>query len=150
MLSDDKRLLEAIQDTHDPKALLSKICEFWNDPDRVERMPIQVLMLHFGILTSIAMAQTAAAPTTSRPVAVDRRTASAMCHCGRPLHYADRAMRYWMDVVVANLGPYYEVHSNGRLWRVPHHYIALHGIRADTIHTLGFDDITDPSGEVRG
>jgi hypothetical protein len=61
-----------------------------------------------------------------------------LCACGRPLHYTDAAMQAKVQALVDRLGPDVTVTVEDRSWRVPRHYIALHGLRAADLPTLGF------------
>lgn len=63
---------------------------------------------------------------------------TARCHCGRPLHYRDPEIARIMHALVAELGEYVVVQVGGRRWRVPRHYIALHGLRGADLPSLGF------------
>lgn len=63
-----------------------------------------------------------------------------MCHCGKPLHYSDPAMRERVDRMVDELGDVIVVKIGGRRWAVPRHYIALHGLKAAEIADLGFEE----------
>lgn len=53
-----------------------------------------------------------------------------MCSCGRLLHYEDPATRTLMDKMVEKFGPLTTVVVGDRSYRVPRHYIALHGLKA--------------------
>lgn len=63
------------------------------------------------------------------------------CHCGKPLHYTDPELRKDMDETVELLGEFIPVHVSGRTWSVSRHYIALHGVKATDLPTLGFKEI---------
>ncbi len=53
-----------------------------------------------------------------------------MCSCGLPLHYAHPASLEWMQKLVDELGPDVVMTLAGAgIWRVPRHYVALHGVR---------------------
>lgn len=58
------------------------------------------------------------------------------CPCGRPLHYLDPEMESAVRHLVEELGPLVSIVSNEGVWRVPRHYIALHGVRATAIPHL--------------
>jgi hypothetical protein len=66
---------------------------------------------------------------------------SKLCHCGQPLHYTDPAAKAWIEEMVAKHGEYVRVIMNDRTWLVQRHYIALHGIKAWELPTLGFLEI---------
>jgi len=63
------------------------------------------------------------------------------CACGRPLHYSDPNLQQMVERLVADLGETVNVTVVGRTWRVPRHYIALHGIKGANIANLGFEEI---------
>lgn len=65
-----------------------------------------------------------------------------LCHCGKPLHYTDPAARSQVEQLIKQLGEFIEVHVNGITWRVPRHYIALHGIKGADVSTLGFQRVS--------
>jgi hypothetical protein len=52
------------------------------------------------------------------------------CACGQPLHYSDPAIQALVERLIARLGPEIPVQVGARAWRVPRHYIALHGLKA--------------------
>ena len=64
-----------------------------------------------------------------------------MCHCGRPLHYTNTTAEASVRKLVDELGTHIEVVVEGRRWRVPRHYIALHGLKASDVDKLGFEEI---------
>ena len=64
------------------------------------------------------------------------------CHCGKPLHYADPVVERMVTALVKQLGEYTPVTVGARTWLVQRHYIALHGLNAWELPTLGFDEIT--------
>lgn len=67
------------------------------------------------------------------------------CPCGRPLHYGDPHNEELVSEMVANHGDAVKVVIGGRAWKVPRHYIALHGIGggslADVAKELGFEEV---------
>jgi hypothetical protein len=64
------------------------------------------------------------------------------CHCGQPLHYSSPAIQRQVERLNAAAGDQdIVVTLNGRSWRVQRHYIALHGIKAVDLPTLGFAEI---------
>ncbi len=65
------------------------------------------------------------------------------CACGKPLHYSDPANQEIVQRYVDELGEYERVSVGGRTWLVPRHFIALHGLKARELPTLGFEEITD-------
>lgn len=66
-----------------------------------------------------------------------------LCHCGKPLHYTSALAKGMTEKLIEMLGEYVPitVAGDGRTWRVQRHYIALHGIKAAELHTLGFEEI---------
>jgi hypothetical protein len=66
-----------------------------------------------------------------------------LCHCGLPLHYTDADVERAMWRLIGLKGERIKVTVGGRSWLVPRHYIALHGLRAAEIATLGFAEITN-------
>jgi len=65
------------------------------------------------------------------------------CHCGWPLHYHSRKIRAMVERQIREHGPMVRVNVGDRVWLVPRHYIALHGLRADEVAWLGFAEVTD-------
>lgn len=67
-----------------------------------------------------------------------------MCHCGQPLHYSSPAVQAAVEKLIEAAGgdEYVTVTVEGRSWRIQRHYIALHGIKAEELPRLGFDEIT--------
>ena len=68
------------------------------------------------------------------------------CHCGRPLHYQDAKLQAAVEAAVRKLGEYITVRLGSRAWKVQRHYIALHGLKADALPFLGFEEVTKPPG----
>jgi len=68
-----------------------------------------------------------------------------MCACGQPLHYANPYVRHMVEEFIQEKGPCITVAALGRRWRVPRHFIALHGIKAQELPLLaeryGFAEI---------
>ena len=65
-----------------------------------------------------------------------------MCPCGKPLHYTDPMLRLVVEKFIEVCGPNIRVTVGERTWLVPRHYIALHGLKADELPRLGFQEIT--------
>jgi hypothetical protein len=65
------------------------------------------------------------------------------CHCGKPLHYTDPAVKKSADDLIATAGEYVKIFYNGRGYKVPRHYVFLHGIKAQELPTLGFEEIKE-------
>ncbi len=68
---------------------------------------------------------------------------SELCHCGRPLHYSDAEIRKIIERLIEREGPTILVTVDQRSWLVPRHYIALHGLRATEIASLGFEEVSN-------
>jgi hypothetical protein len=65
------------------------------------------------------------------------------CPCGRPLHYSTPQLQAMVEAFVRDLGPEVIVTVGDRRWRVSRHYIALHGLKASELPTLGFPELLD-------
>ena len=59
-----------------------------------------------------------------------------LCPCGKPLHYTDNGIQKWVEEMIAEHGPTTNVTVEGRTWKVPRHYIALHGLMAFDLPNL--------------
>jgi hypothetical protein len=66
---------------------------------------------------------------------------SQRCHCGLPLHYSDPDVRDAVERCIQEKGEFVTVTVCGRSWRVPRHYIALHGLKGAEVASLGFEEI---------
>jgi hypothetical protein len=66
-----------------------------------------------------------------------------MCHCGKPLHYTNSMAFAYTQACIDKLGEYISVVSSvtNKTYKVPRHYIALHGLAGNEIHKLGFKEI---------
>jgi hypothetical protein len=64
-----------------------------------------------------------------------------LCACGKPLHYDDPYSEATVRCLVADLGPDMKVTVGDRSWMVQRHYIALHGLKACEVATLGFPEV---------
>lgn len=65
-----------------------------------------------------------------------------MCACGKPLHYNNAELERIIRAMIRKLGPDIKITAGGRPWIVPRHYLALHGIKAVELSTLGFPEVT--------
>src|SRR4051794_6113573 len=64
------------------------------------------------------------------------------CACGEFLHYTDPAIERYVTQQVEQLGEYTPVVVPGLgVWMVQRHYIALHGLKAADLPTLGFRQV---------
>lgn len=60
-----------------------------------------------------------------------------LCACGLPLHYKDDDSRAMIEDYVRRLGPLMDITVMGKgTWRVPRHFIALHGFKAADVEKL--------------
>lgn len=61
-----------------------------------------------------------------------------MCACGKPLHYTDPEIEMAVRVLVEAIGETANVSltGGGPSWRVPRHYIALHGLKGADLAAL--------------
>jgi len=66
-----------------------------------------------------------------------------MCACGKPLHYTNPLLQAIVQDFVNRLGENIRITVRDRSWMVPRHYIALHGVKAQELETLGFPEVTD-------
>jgi hypothetical protein len=65
------------------------------------------------------------------------------CACGKPeLHYNSAAVQKMVEQMVRDQGPDIVVTVGERSWRVPRHYIAQHGLKAQELPGLGFEEVT--------
>jgi hypothetical protein len=64
-----------------------------------------------------------------------------MCACGKPLHYRDTKTQALVQLLVDSLGEMIKVECGSRLWLVPRHYIALHGLSPIELPFLGFEEV---------
>lgn len=67
------------------------------------------------------------------------------CPCGLPLHYTVPVIQETVEKMIAERGDTVLVTTPGGTWRVPRHYIALHGVKVDELSViarkLGFEEI---------
>ncbi len=66
-----------------------------------------------------------------------------MCACGKPLHYTDPEVQALVQQLVGELGENVKIVVGARAWMVSRHFIALHGIKAAELPTMGFVEVTD-------
>jgi hypothetical protein len=67
-----------------------------------------------------------------------RQTEVERCSCGQPLHYANAEIAQHIEDLIERLGPTVLVRllSGGGSYKVPRHYIALHGLKAWELEEL--------------
>lgn len=63
------------------------------------------------------------------------------CHCGLPLHYTSPEAEAFTRRQVAELGEFVIVTVGERSFKVPRHYIALHGLNGSEVANLGFEEL---------
>lgn len=68
--------------------------------------------------------------------------ATELCACGQPLHYAKKGKEDAIRRVIAEKGEYSTVTTPDGTWLVQRHYIALHGLKADELPSLGFQKVS--------
>lgn len=61
---------------------------------------------------------------------------TGMCACGQPLHYANPATKAGIEKLIAQLGEHINVFCEGKTYKVPRHFIALHGIKGSELPQL--------------
>ena len=70
------------------------------------------------------------------------------CACGQPLHYIDPASEEVVQKLVDKLGEFVDVGVGGKIYKIPRHYIALHGLQAASLpqlaEELGFEVVESP------
>ncbi len=64
-----------------------------------------------------------------------------LCACGLPLHYSDPGLQALVEDLIDLVGPDMNITVTGRTFRVPRHYIALHGVNAQELPKLGFPEV---------
>lgn len=73
-------------------------------------------------------------------------SASERCACGLLLHYSNPDIQRMITKMIAELGPDVPVVWQSRTWRIPRHFIALHGLKAQELPELavkyGFPEVT--------
>jgi len=69
------------------------------------------------------------------------------CACGLELHYTDQALRAYVNAMISVSGATVEVEvlGGGKVYKVPRHYLALHGLNAKDLPELaakhGFEEV---------
>jgi len=66
-----------------------------------------------------------------------------MCHCGKKLHYADKKIEHMMMKFIKESGEFVIVFqvTTGKSYKVPRHFIALHGINERQLGEYGFEQV---------
>lgn len=61
-----------------------------------------------------------------------------MCECGKPLHYSDPSIEAIVRKLIDRLGERVTVSVAGtrRAYKIPRHYVALHGLAAADLDQL--------------
>lgn len=65
------------------------------------------------------------------------------CACGLYLHYSAPAIRLAVEEIIKLRGTHLRVTTPGGTFLVQRHYIALHGLRAEELPTLGFERVSE-------
>lgn len=70
-------------------------------------------------------------------------SATALCHCGLPLHYASDMKRNYAEHIIKHGGEYavFQSRKTGKYYRVQRHYYLLHGFAWDNLDNLGFEEV---------
>lgn len=63
------------------------------------------------------------------------------CPCGRPLHFTSPEAERIVRSFVADHGEDLLVTVGDRTWRVSRYWIALHGLKARELPSLGFPEV---------
>lgn len=63
------------------------------------------------------------------------------CHCGKSLHYTNPETQKLIEKIIEEKGEFVVVQVGQRKFNVQRHYIALHGLRAQQLPDLGFEEI---------
>lgn len=67
----------------------------------------------------------------------------AKCHCGKELHYTDQIIMKRMEKIVEIYGETLFVMVNGRIFKVPRHFIVLHDeFTFEDVDKFGFEEIS--------
>jgi hypothetical protein len=61
------------------------------------------------------------------------------CYCGNPLHYTDENLKKQVEDMIKKLGTHIDIVCMNKTYRVPRHFIALHGLNACDLDILGFE-----------
>lgn len=62
------------------------------------------------------------------------------CWCGRPLHYESEEDQAKVQNIIDRFGEYILVkHNDGNTYKVPRHYIGIHGIKDKNLLDLKFE-----------
>lgn len=71
-----------------------------------------------------------------------KRPPKGFCACGRRLHYSDPLNKQRVEELIRKNGEFTEITylGNGKTYIVQRHYIALHGIKAVDLPSLGFEE----------
>jgi hypothetical protein len=65
------------------------------------------------------------------------------CFCGQDLHYTDPEVQAHVQRMVDDLGAVVRVRqlATGRVFLVPRHFIALHGLKEEELDRYGFQEL---------
>lgn len=66
-----------------------------------------------------------------------------LCACGDPLHYSNEQTQHYVELMVALHGECVTITTPDGSWKVPRHFIALHGLKSKELPhlaaVLGFE-----------
>ena len=80
---------------------------------------------------------------TSSCTGVNFMCEQKMCACGKPLHYTDPVLQQMVQQCIDEFGENIYIRLGDRVWLIPRHFIALHGIKAWELEKLGFPEVTN-------
>jgi hypothetical protein len=66
---------------------------------------------------------------------------SKKCHCGQDLHYNDPNVENEVRQLIEKMGEFIKVTVGNKTFKISRHYIALHGLKAEHIDKLGFEEV---------
>lgn len=87
MTDEDKALSEAIVDAvqaKDRALVVQRLKAFYGDPDRCDRAPRRLLVLHLGLVTGLLETEDQPRPSTKLPANVRRCPVCQQLTCGTP------------------------------------------------------------------
>lgn len=68
-----------------------------------------------------------------------------ICPCGEPLHYSDKRTERQINRLIRLMGELVMIVTPWGAWKVPRHYLALHGVKASELGALaekyGFEKV---------
>jgi hypothetical protein len=64
-----------------------------------------------------------------------------LCACGKPLHYTSPEARALVELMIGQLGETIIVTIGEKSFKVPRHFIALHGLAPGDFERFGFEEV---------